>query len=256
MQERYFQINEEGHSIKCKLYCVSQKDVSRAVLYAHGFGGHKDNKAARRFAEFVLKKHRDAAVITYDAPCHGDDVKKKLRLEDCGAYIRLAAAYVRRQWHTDALYGYATSFGGYQFLKYISEQDNPFRKIALRCPAVNMYEALTETIIRPDEKRVLQKNKPAAVGFDRKIKITLLFLEELRKADITCRDFRPLAENILILHGTKDEVIPFETVKRFADANGIAFVPVKDADHRFIDPHKMDEAIKAVTQFYAWQEDA
>lgn len=252
LQERYFQINKEGHSVKCKLYCVSQRDVSKAVLYGHGFGGHKDNKAARRFAEFVLKKHRDAAVITFDAPCHGDDVKKKLHLEDCLAYWRLAADGARRQWHTEELYGYATSFGGYQLLCYLTKHGNPFRKIALRCPAVNMYDALTEKIIRPEEKRLLQKNKPAAVGFDRKINITRAFLEELRTADVGACDFRGFAKDILLLHGTKDEVVSFDVVKAFAERSGILFIPVENADHRFTDPHKMDEAMKAITRFFDW----
>ena len=122
--EKYFSVNEQGNSIKCKIYCDSPKAVKKAVIYGHGFSGHKDNKAAERFAEYVLKKHRDTAVVTYDAPCHGDDVKKKLSLSDCGAYLGLVTRYVEKQYHTDALYAYATSFGGYQFLKYISENGN------------------------------------------------------------------------------------------------------------------------------------
>ncbi len=252
MQERYFKINEKGCSIKCKLYCSSQKEIAKVVLYGHGFGGHKDNKAAQRFAEFVLKKHREVAVVTYDAPCHGDDVKKKLRLDDCDAYIAWVTAYARRQWHTDEIFVYATSFGGYQFLHYLSAHESPYRKIALRCPAVDMYAVLSERIMTPNEQKALRRNKPVPVGFDRKINITQAFLDELRAADITVCDFHATAADILIVHGTKDEVVPFDSARAFADNNGIAFVPVEGADHRFMDPHKMDEAMKAITQFFGW----
>ena len=80
MQEKYFNINTAGNSIRCKLYFADLKAVKRVVLCVHGFTGHKDNKAVERFADYVLKKHRDVAVIIYNAPCHGDDVKKKLTL--------------------------------------------------------------------------------------------------------------------------------------------------------------------------------
>ena len=61
MQEKYFNINTAGNSIRCKLYFADLKAVKRVVLCVHGFTGHKDNKAVERFADYVLKKHRDVA---------------------------------------------------------------------------------------------------------------------------------------------------------------------------------------------------
>ena len=228
MQEKYFNINTAGNSIRCKLYFADLKAVKRVVLCVHGFTGHKDNKAVERFADYVLKKHRDVAVIIYNAPCHGDDVKKKLTL----------------------LFVYANSFGGYQILKYIAEHGDPFDKIALRCPAVNMYQSMAERIVKPEEQRALARNKPIEVGFDRKVRITRSFLEEVKAADITQWDFRPFAENILILHGTADEIVPYEAVRAFAEKNNIRFVSVENADHRFVDPLKMDLVIKHITELF------
>jgi predicted alpha/beta-fold hydrolase len=118
---KYFNINEAGCSIRCKIYFNNLKTAKRIVVCGHGFSGHKDNKAVEKFADFVLKKYKDIAVITYDEPCHGDDVKKKLILEDCNTYIKLVNEYARSRFDTDELYAYANSFGGYQVLKYISE---------------------------------------------------------------------------------------------------------------------------------------
>lgn len=248
--EKYFNINERGNSIKCKLYYADLKKVSRVVICGHGFGGHKDNKAAQRFSEYALKKHKDIALVTFNAPCHGDDVKKKMNLEMCGSYIEIVTEYVRRQYNTDELYVYATSFGGYCFLKYISERGNPYRKIALRCPAVNMYEVLSGCIMSPAELKALSRNKPISVGFDRKIKINRDFLNELKKADISENDYTPFSKDIIIVHGTKDEVVSFDFVKEFADKNSIRFIPVENANHQFKDPNTMNEAIKTIVDYF------
>lgn len=249
MTEKYFNINASGHSIRCKSYCNHPKDIRRAVLCGHGFGGHKDNKAAQRFADYVLKKHKDIVIVTYNAPCHGDDVNKKLRMEDCMTYIEIVTQYIRKQYATDDICVYATSFGGYQFLKYLSENGNPYRKIALRCPAVNMYEVLAQRIMQPEEIKALSRNKSIAVGFDRKIQVTQTFLDELRASDISALDYSRFADDILILHGTKDEVVSCDLVKAFSEKNNIPFISVENADHRFKDPLKMDTAIKAIVEF-------
>lgn len=248
--QKYFSVNENGCSIKCKMYFDSPKTVKRVVLYGHGFGGHKDNKAAGRFADYLIKKHKDIAVVTFDVPCHGDDVKKKLSLSDCGVYIDTVIRYVKKQFNSGELYANATSFGGYLFLKYITENGNPFRKIVLRSPAVNMYEVLSDRIMAPEERKALSRNKPVLVGFDRKIRVTQSFLDELKEADITTRDFHTCADDILILHGTKDEIVPFNGVETFARQNDIRFIAVENADHRFKDPNKMDIAVKATAEFF------
>lgn len=250
--QKYFEINENGFNIRCKEYLEKGADIRKTVIFGHGFGGHKDNKAAERYADFVLKKYRDAAVITFNWPCHGDDVRKKLCLEDCTAYLDLVTENASKRFPESDLYAYATSFGGYLFLNFIQKRGNPFRKMALRCPAISMYDVLTGAIVKQEELDKLRKGKEVPVGFDRKIMVSPAFLEELRSTDIRAYDYLDFAENILILHGTKDEVVPFEDSKLFADNNLIEFIPVEGADHRFQDPKKMDEAIRQIQSFFAW----
>ena len=90
--KKSFTINEKGNSIRCLMYYADVKAVRRAVICAHGFGGNKDNKSAERFSDYVLKKHKDIVVITYDAPAHGEDVKRKLMLDAVGDAYRLLMA--------------------------------------------------------------------------------------------------------------------------------------------------------------------
>lgn len=251
MFSKYYEINKDGSNIRCKVYFEKNETIRRAVITGHGFGGHKDNKAAERFAEHVLKKHKDVAVITFNWPCHGDDVRKKLTLADCSAYLDLVVKDAAEKYPGAGLYGYATSFGGYLFLKFIHENGSPFEKTALRCPAVCMYDVLTKAIVKNDELDKLRKGKEVAVGFDRKVMVSPAFLDSLKEADIRKYDYLDLAENLLILHGTNDEVVPFSDSQEFADSNLIEFIPVENADHRFQNPKHMDEAIKQIQIFFA-----
>ena len=80
--EKLFDINESGYSVRCKLYCSSVGAVKRVVIFGHGFGGHKDNKAAEKFAGKIISKHKDFGVVTFNWPCHGDDARKNLLLSE------------------------------------------------------------------------------------------------------------------------------------------------------------------------------
>ena len=231
MTEKYFDINESGYSVRCKLYCNDVRAIKRAVIFGHGFGGHKDNKAAEKFAAKLLSKHKDFCVVTFNWPCHGDDARKNLLLSECDKYLTFVIDYVKKQFETDEIYAYATSFGAFLFLKYIAEHGyDPFRKVALRCPAITIYDSMIHRIMTPDDYEKILKGKPVLVGFDRKIKIGKPFLEDLE--------------------GTKDEVIPIERSAEFADQNVIEFVPMQNGDHRFTDPKIMDLAIHTIISFF------
>ena len=246
----YFEINREGHNIRCRLYSTDSHTISSLIVFCHGFGGHKDNRTAEKFAERVLTKYKGIGVVCFDWPAHGEDVKKKLQLSDCDAYLTLLLQFLQEKYHPSALYAYGTSFGGYLLLKYISEHGNPFCKIALRCPAVNMHKVLTESVMSPETAELLSKGKETSVGFDRKVHINSCFVEELKENDIRKRDFIPWADELMILHGTKDEIIPLEDSLSFCENNVIEFIPILNADHRFTDPKTMEQATKEVLLFF------
>ena len=248
--EKYFDINESGFSVRCKLYCSNVHDIRRAVIFGHGFGGHKDNKAAEKFAGKLISKHKDMCVVTFNWPCHGDDARKNLLLSECDTYLTLVIEYVKRVFGAKEVYAYATSFGGFLFLKYIAEHGNPFKKIALRCPAITLYDSMIHRIMSQDDLDKILKGKPALVGFDRKIKISKPFLDDLAAADIRKYDYTDYADDILILHGNKDEIIPFDGSAEFADENVIEFIPVQNGDHRFTAPKIMDLTIHNIIEFF------
>ena len=246
---KYFNVTVPGHNIRCKLY-YEQLPAKRAIIFGTGFAGHKDNRAAATFAEKALSKYKDLIIVVFNWPAHGDDVKKKLVLDDCDIYLEQVIEAVKAKYGVQDIYSYATSFGGYLILKYISEHGNPFQKIALRCPAIDMYDVLTRTIMKTDEYDKILKGENVPVGFDRKIIVTQELLESLKTHDIQQYDYLDDAEKILILHGTKDEVVPFESGREFADENLIEFIPIEGADHRFMNPAHMNQANKYVLEFF------
>lgn len=248
--EKLLQITRNGHNIRCKLYFSKNAEIRKVVLVGHGFGGRKDNAPTRDFAERILTKYKGIAIMAFDLPCHGEDVKKKLILQDCMTYLEYVIDYIKTELHTEEIYSYATSFGGYLVLKYIAENGNPFAKIALRCPAIDMAGIMDQLVRQNNGLDELRKGKNVRVGFEAKIEISPQFLTDLEESDIRKNEYFDYADDILILHGTKDEVIPLQDSRQFADQNVIEFLPVENADHRFINPACVEAATKAVLSFF------
>lgn len=249
---QYYDVNNQENRIRCKIYLPDKAIVKKAVVFGTGFAGHKDNNAAHGFAEKLLSRKKDTAVIVFNWPAHGDDIKETLVLDDCSDYLDLVIRDLKKRLGIENLYAYATSFGGYLMLKYISEHGNPFNRIALRCPAVNMYDVLTKSIMKDNEYNRVMKGENVEVGFDRKVIITRSLLDELKENDICQRDYLRWSDDILILHGTEDEIVPFDVDKGFAENNRIKFITVSGADHRFQNPAHMSLADTHTMEFFGF----
>ena len=250
--EKYFDINESGFSIRCKLYYNKDlHNLPHIVVATYGFGGNKDNKAIEKFAERLTTKYHGYGVVCFDWPCHGKDARNKLILDECCTYLDLVTRYVRETMHAEDVYNYSSSFGAYITLRYLAEHgDNPFKRIAFRCPAIKMYDAIAAGVT-PEDWDKLRKGKEILRGFDRKIKLTEDFFDDLRTHDVSSCDFMDYAESILMIHGTKDEMAPIEVSRKFSDDNVIELIEVENADHPFSNPACMDLAIQKIIEFFA-----
>jgi len=249
--EKYFDINKEGFSVRCKLYYNKDiHNIGRIVIATHGFGGFKDNKSIEKFAERITTKYNGYGVICFDWPCHGADARKKLVLKECLTYLFLVIDYAKTEMKAEAVYNYSTSFGAYVTLAYIMKNRNPFAKVALRSPGIRMYDTLYGAMSEEDKVR-LSKQKEVTLGRDRLIKISPEFFEELKETDVAGYDFMEYADDIILLHGTRDEIIPMEYSEDFSERNVIELFKAENADHRFSDPKTMDFAIQKIIAFFA-----
>lgn len=250
MKHKYLNMQHEKNNVKCKIYTHDNGIIENMVIFGHGFAGHKDNKAAERLADKLISKNKGFALITFDLPCHGEDVKKKLSLDDCINYYSIVINGCKEMLGAKKLYINATSFGAFLVLKYISEIDNPFEKIVLRSPAVRMFNVVSNSLVTEEDREKLNKGKDILIGFDRKVIISQQFLDDLESTNLLSRDFLDYADDILILHGTKDEIAPYEDAKMLAEENVIEFVPVENADHRYKDLKLMEYANAVAVEFY------
>ncbi len=252
MMFRYFDIGSPVGSIRCKAYYKEQPNVEKAVIFGTGFAGHKDTNAAAVFAEELFAEHDDVIVVVFNWPAHDDDEKTTLSLVDCGAYLEQVIRTVGADFGARRLFANATSFGGYMMLKYISEHGDPFEKTALRCPAVNLFDVLANTIMTKDEYDRVMNGGAVSIGFDRTVTLTRSFIEDVAANDIRQRDYRAVADSLLILHGTADEVVAFEEGERFAARQQIGFVPVPGADHRFQQPAHRSLVDREIMKFFGF----
>lgn len=252
--EKKFDINEEGLSIRCKLFCRDSDKMTRTfshiAVITHGFGSNKDTAGTANFGEHLVAKYKNYAAIAFDWPCHGEDARKKLSVEECLTYLRLVTAYARKELQAERLYNYSTSFGAYLTLRYIKERENPFTKIALRSPAVNMLESMRNHI-SDEERSKLVRGKEILVGFERKMKMDQSFLDALGAFDLMKQEYFDFADDMLILHGTKDQMIPMEKSQAFAENNVISFLPVEGANHPFQNQNHMALAISRIVEFFS-----
>uniref|UniRef100_UPI00359F162A alpha/beta hydrolase n=1 Tax=Neisseria weixii TaxID=1853276 RepID=UPI00359F162A len=195
-------------------------------------------------------KYHHYAALAFDWPCHGADARKKLLLDECLAYLALVVEYAQKHLGAKRVYAYANSFGGYLTLNYIAQNGNPFHKVALRAPAIQMYQTLLDNM-SADERSKVEKAKEVLLGFERKMKISKDFLDALQAADVMRHDYLDDADNLLILHGTADEMIDIGVSKTFAENNVVELIAVEGADHPFSQPKHMDVAIQKIIGFFA-----
>lgn len=249
--EKNFDINEQGHSIRCKLFYDKDPYLAEnVVLILHGFGSGKDLKSNTKFGERLTAKYKNYAAIAFDLPAHGSDARKKLTVKECLEYVKLVVNYAKEKLQANNVYAYGTSLGGYLVLRYIAERDNPFTKIALRAPALQIYHSLSSRLTE-DERNKIAKGKEILFGFERKVRVGKDFFDELTQGDILQYEYLDFADNILIVHGTADEMVNISILQTFAESNVIDLITVKDADHPFSNPNHMDLAIGKVVEFFA-----
>ena len=92
-------------------------------------------------------------------------------------------------------------------------------------------------------------NEDAVVGFEKKFKINRQFLDSLAENDIMQYNFSAFADSMLIMHGTRDETVPIDAVRRFAEKNDLMLIEINGADHMFKDPARMSEYVNDTVDF-------
>ena len=62
--EKYIDINENGYSVRCKLFYQKDfRNIPNLVICTHGFGGNKENHSAAKFAQQLITSSETVSEI-------------------------------------------------------------------------------------------------------------------------------------------------------------------------------------------------
>ncbi len=223
MKINRFEIQPDDHPIPCKEY-LPDGEVKLAVLGVHGFGGDKESSVLKALA--MRLEPLGGALVCFDFPCHGESgtPDNMLSVDICQRDLAAAADEIRKRFPNADKGIFATSFGGYITL-FCLDRLKDF-SIVLRSPAVTMAESFLT--ILPDRNAFFEKGS-ALCGWERTMLLTTAFYDDLRAHTVPLPD-RP----VLIIHGTKDDIVPFSAVSGMAEKSEfITLCPIDEADHRF-----------------------
>lgn len=210
------------------------------VLWLPGFNSVMTSSKATALAAWAAKSGRE--LTRFDYTGHGasggrfEDGTIGLWLADC------LAAFKQLTVGPQIVVG--SSLGGYLGLLLAQELDKPQRKptpkrlagLVLIAPAWNMTERLMWANMSADARAILVKERvwlrPSEFGPP--YPITRRLIEEGRKHLIDVDDLK-LTCPLRVLHGQKDEDVPFEGSRELVEAQAdpdARLIAIPDGDHR------------------------
>lgn len=230
------------NNLSTKLYFPSNPP-KQIVVGVHGFFGDKESSVLVKLGERLVQNN--SALITFDLPCHGhNDTSQILRLSDCIKSFDYIFDWVYENFPNIPISIFATSFGGYLTLLYLSKHDKVLNKIILRAPAINMHHVLTDVLL-PFQSLSAEDLKIAKnIGKEQSLWVDFSFIEELK---INSLQNKKTTNNfIYILQGKQDDIVnPNDNEKFFNEfyENKHEIIYFKNADHRFKKPGELEKII-------------
>ena len=208
------------NNLSTKLYFPSNPP-KQIVVGVHGFFGDKESSVLVKLGERLVQNN--SALITFDLPCHGhNDTSQILRLSDCIKSFDYIFDWVYENFPNIPISIFATSFGGYLTLLYLSKHDKILNKIILRAPAINMHHVLTDVLL-PFQSLSAEDLKIAKnIGKEQSLWVDFSFIEELKINSLPNDNEKFFNE----FYENKHEIIYFE-----------------NADHRFKKPGELEKII-------------
>lgn len=244
MRKEYRTVATDRYPISCKSY-VAESRPSGIILGVHGFAGDKESSALRALAAASTEK--GISLICFDFPAHGaSEVQAdELTVKNCMDDLCVLADLCRREHPNEKKYLFATSFGGY--IALLCSQKLTDFNIVLRAPAVTMPEHILTDLLCTTPERYKQIGAMIC-GFEREINLPYRFYEELqehRLSDCICDN------PMLMIHGDKDDVVPYQDVIAFCSAHkNVELRVMQGADHRFKKSGEIDRVIELTLSYW------
>lgn len=131
--------------LDAKIYSPDSQPIE-ILIGVHGFSGDKESSVLLALSKELTANN--IALITFDLPCHGENGNNApLDLNSCIQSIGKVLDFTKTTYPSTAISIFATSFGGYLTLVYLSNHTEKLNKVILRAPAIYMSKVLEENIL-------------------------------------------------------------------------------------------------------------
>lgn len=246
--------NIECENIEYNIYNLKKdkNDVKKILLACHGFDSSKDSSTIRKLAEDFEKT--DVPIVSFNWAGHGSN-SESLTIKNCINIFKNIERQIMYEFPNAKIFLYGSSFGAYMILlllrnNIISKQNIKYPHIFLKSPAIKMNEIFKEKLI--EEKIEEYKKRGYTIkNRNKRMIIPYQFYEELNEHKIEDQNFINLNQNIIIFHGTKDEIASINDSKKL-ECDNIKIVEFVGAGHSFEgeDLKKMIKEMLDVVQLY------
>ena len=229
--------------ISSRIYLPETK-INEIVVGVHGFAGDKESSVLIQLAKELNKQNK--ALISFDLPCHGEnDNSKNLNLNECICSLKTIFKYVKQNYNGISVSVFATSFGGYLTLVYLSNNNECLNKVILRAPAIFMGDILENVILPEHNFSFFDLQKTVDLGYAKSLLIDDKFLLDLK--NLSLEKENNINHFIYILQGRKDNVVNCDDNERFFNnhyPNKHKIIYFENADHRFKNVGELERIIK------------
>ena len=242
----YTKLNGSKYQIDCKVW--EPEKIERIIIAIHGFAGDKESGAINILAEKMLK--HNTMTVALDLPGHGTSEVDGdlLTLENCIEDIQIVEDTYKQKYPNIKINYFASSFGAYLLLLKLSKEPNNLNKIVLRCPAICMDKIFKNAILK-EPFHVFKERGYTVVGYERELKVNFSFYKELEENQIF-QKYQEKNNQILIIHGDKDDTAPIEDSRRFQKEHDTEMIVIKGADHRFKKEGELEKVVQFAKEFY------
>ncbi len=235
-------LNDRNYNISYDKYIPTNP---KAIIVAiHGFCGDKESTCIDMLRHEMNKV--GIGLIKFNLPAHGDSEVEgdKLTVSNCLNDLNNIVSLIKSDYKNIPLIVFGTSFGGYLTLLYHYYHPDIFDYIVLRSPAIKMYQILSTSLIGEDIKKSLDTMGYFDYGFERVIKITDKFINELKENDLVELYKDKKINNMAIIHGDMDDLVPIDDSREFVSKHGGKLYIVKGADHRYKKPGELEKVME------------
>ena len=239
-------------------------EPTAVVIVIHGFGSCKESPTAQMMLEALPPEGYGA--VGLDLPGHGteESYETPLSIETCLDTIESVESYLIEKYDFPRIFYFASSFGAYLTLLYLSGRRHTGDKAFLRSAAVNMPQLF-------DEKKTTLEGFPSAFSetIDRDgyimvndagpapVKVTRELVDGLAANDLFSVIPAAIDDGVFdgvdleMIHGEKDETIDPAGALRFAAICDIPITVLEGEDHTLsTDPDSPKKVCAAAIEFF------